>query len=226
MTDILIKYQRIKQGNGFFQDVWNFFKGVRDKFNPDGRKLLEQYGGENIKQIILFRSPLESGLKLFLNWISDFRFTRRAKELAYDDVFHVGLILVLINGTILVLEKTHVPTLRVNNGMSKSTKYLPVNIGQQISLNDFIQRGVKMMGNQYWSYSLNNNCQKFAMAHLNANGINTPELTKFILQNDAELLKSVPNMTQEILNTILNIVTRGDQIIKGTGIPIKIFREV
>ena len=63
----------------------------------------------------------------------------------------------------------------------------------------------RMGTHKFYNYqALSNNCQKFVDEMLNANGLNSSELHKFILQDSSELLGSDPKFRK-----LVNVLTDG-----------------
>ena len=199
----------------FLLNALAYIKGIRSRFSKEGRDLLERNGTQIIKEIYVFRQPLQGAVKFLLNLLTNSGFERQRKRLNYDDIFHVGLVLKLQNGTEVKLEKLHVPNLTKNLGLTKQTQLKKVPLNTSISLNEFISNAVNLIKGDYWKYNTLLNCQHFVLSHLKSNGLLSNDLYNYIYQNPKELLKNLPGLSRTILDALLEEVSRGDVLIRG-----------
>ncbi len=84
------------------------------------------------------------------------------------------------------------------------------------TLNDLITKGEKIGGAKFWTYSTTNNCQAFVRDLLKGSGFLTGELSTYIMQNAAGLLKDSP-LTSKIANTVTNIGASINTLLTGAG---------
>jgi hypothetical protein len=227
-----IKYKTIKlsdgvkaiivvnqKGKGILSNIWSFLtKSDRGRFNQKERDIIDKYGNMIIKSISVFRKPLSSGIKTVLNILSLGKFESMRKTLNYDDVFHVGLILIMSDGTQLILEKNQVPSLRplyredIEGGTNVN---IPIN--KKITLNELLNGGLKVLGSDYWNYSPTNNCQRFALSILKGSNILSSFAEKFIYQDAAQLISTISSVPRTVIEKLLNFATRTDMLIHGSG---------
>ena len=69
---------------------------------PSIQKLLNVIGDDNIKHITLAREPLPKATSFIANLITTGGFERKLKELNYDDVYHLFLVVETPKGKFIV----------------------------------------------------------------------------------------------------------------------------
>jgi hypothetical protein len=94
----------------------------------------------------------------------------------------------------------------------------PVNIAGQPTLNEFIQKTVDKMGKYgFTNYdALDNNCQKFILSLLEANGSLTPALKNFIYQDITGIVQRLPSYVDRISRFATDTAARAQELI-GQG---------
>lgn len=210
-------------GGNLITDAWDrassFISGKpRQRFDTTGRDILAKYGNEEIIKVIICRKPLVKAISSFLNMISFGKFKKKATELGYDQVFHLFMILEMKNGKMLQLEKNQVPQLHDKVSIDQSTTSKVI-YDPKIKLNEFINKGIAMMKDNFWIYSASKwNCQNFIASILQANGILTNDLYKFIMQDAIQLFNTIPSIPKDLINKLLDLANRGDILFHGTSI--------
>ena len=172
---------------------------------PSIQKLLNVIGDDNIKHITLAREPLPKATSFIANLITTGGFERKLKELNYDDVYHLFLVVETPKGKFIVEKNENINIIRFN-GFSKNVETKNVPVSSRLSINIMLEKTKSRMGtHKFYNYqALSNNCQKFVDEMLNANGLNSSELHKFILQDSSELLGSDPKFRK-----LVNVLTDG-----------------
>ena len=205
------KKKKVK-GKGLIKDV---YKKVREYFLPHDlsskfKAKMKQYGNNNIVDITVARSPVQRIVQKLLNFITVGKYDEMRKRLGYDDVYHLYLILTLDNGKRLRLEKNQIIQMTDYSSDKPDKSTMPVSMGKPIKLNDFIDKGIKHMGiKNFVRYSANElNCQNFVNQLLTANGINTPELRKFINQDIEQLLTPLAKDIGQVVTDVAGTVTQ------------------
>lgn len=213
-------------GDGLIDIIKNtadlIFHGVRTQPPPAFRETLNKYGDFTITKITINRAPIESGIATAVNVLSLGKVNKRASELAYDKLYHLSAVLHVQEGTQgtnkvsnLLLEKNAVPVLALT---SNTSTYESKTIVVNVKLNDFINNTVNQMGPiDYITYDASRlNCQNFIMNHLSANGLLTPELENFIMQDAMAILGNDTALIGR-LKSITNLGAIFDQVIHGRG---------
>jgi len=193
---------------------------------PSERKLLQQYGEQEVVSINVHREPIKAvPLDRILNVISFGQFSKLMKKFDYDRLFHLYAELTLSSGVILRIEKNE----RIN--MKKVEKRLTprqmkennaermsVQIDKPISLNLMIENTSKYMDKDFFPYHpVKNNCQRFITSFLKGNGVLTIPLQEFINQRVDELLNILDpsGALERIASTFTNIGSIGNILIEG-----------
>lgn len=224
--------KRKMKGKGIVGDAYKKVKEVygkvRDYILPSDlsskfKNKMTQYGQQKIKSIVVARDPVQSLVQKALNFITLGKWNEMKKKLKYDDVYHLYMILTLENGKRLRLEKNQVVQMSDYSGTPKSSIVVPVN--KDVSLNEFIKKGIDKMGiKNFVRYSADElNCQNFVNSLLTANGLNSPEITKFVVQDVEKLLtplaKDVGQVVTDIAGTVTNLT--GGRMQRNIVLPTK-----
>jgi hypothetical protein len=126
------------------------------------------------------------------------------------------MLIKLESGTILQFDKNHV--IECKRGDWNSTGEKIIVGSDKNSLNDFLQKGVQLIGpTKYFQYdSKTQNCQFFIQWNLKANDLWTPEANKFTMQ-DAESIYKNLGLLEKINKKITDVAAIGDTILNGDG---------
>jgi len=196
-----------QQGDGFFE---------RDPtiLPPDGRKLLEQIGNEEIKSIKIVRTPLSSFTKGFLNVISLGQFDKISKKY-YDEMFHLSL---WINDK-YNLEKNAVIAFNQKNPIEQNSEKKQVSaIPTGLTFQTLIDNTKRRMGKSFGVYSAGqNNCQDFLTNVFKANNIGDESDFKFIKQDTKEIFEQLPQFSKVLGNLATKAGAIFDRLLKGEG---------
>jgi len=192
----------------------------RKELPPDVNKVLEKDGDAIIQNITLFRTPLSKGLTFALNVSSLGEFNKRVEQSPYEDFFHLGM-LINTNKGVFTCEKEAVVKLFKGNKVSsnKKAEYDEVSLnGRVITLNEFIENGIKQAGmKDFIGYSAkNNNCQKYVMYLLDGNELGNQENRVFVKQ-DVNILFEGMDWYRKLTNTITGLGEKIDIIQQGAG---------
>ena len=146
--------RRIKklEGAGFFGDLWNAAKSVgkkvvsvvsnvvsgnaiRNDYPPYVRKLLAEVGNRPIAQMFVRRDPIQSLLNTALNFISRGKWNEVKSKYAYDNLFHLGLEVVVKMSDQddiykrYVIEKNEVINVENAKAFTDKSEVMPVQMG-------------------------------------------------------------------------------------------------
>ncbi|MDR3477576.1 MAG: hypothetical protein P4M14_06050 [Gammaproteobacteria bacterium] len=166
---------------------------VRKGFSPSIRALVEKYKNNKITNIKIYREPIKSIINSILNWVTAGTFQQNLKDLGYDKAFHLFMYVTLDNGVIIRFEKNHIIEFRVEKNHHDKAEVMNVPNVHPMFISDFLNKGIDSVGpEKYFTYdSRSTNCQNFIMVNLKANGLLTPELQKFILQDAESIYKGL-----------------------------------
>ena len=189
------------------QEGEGFFLREPGKFPPKDRELISQVGGEQVKKLTLFKYPIS---------ISKFaKFVGALKNTPYDDLMHLGLV---INDSYLT-EKDAVLTFKRDSVPAKSTETYQVPVTKQLTINELLENTRKRMGDERFSTyrALSWNCQDYLQNMLQANGLSTPESTKFIMQDLTQVAKNIPSISNMLSNVFTGAKAVINRLQEGEG---------
>jgi len=196
--------RRKAKGEGFVNFVSSLITG-RKTLSPKVNKILEKYGNEVIVSANIGRSPVQGIITGIIKIVS---------STPYDKLFHLFIELKLNSGVKLILEKNAVINMDVNKTISNAEIIQVPNIPNTLTVNELLENTKKAMGDKFLPYeSKSNNCQYFIMAVLNSNGLNNPELTKFVKQDTEDIFKN-PTF-KKFADVITDIGGRADVVLQG-----------
>ena len=169
------------------------------------KRIVNNIGIAEITDIEVARVPLSSATKLLLNIVSLGNFQKRFNELPYDKLYHLYLVLTTEHGK-FVLEKNELINMKRFSNYAKDTDRITIkSIPKGLNLNTLLDRTKAKLGGKYSLYSAyDNNCQTFVNAILSSNGLNTPEVKQFVLQDTKHLFKN-DSRFRKIVNTVTDV---------------------
>jgi hypothetical protein len=88
--------------------------------------------------------------------------------------------------------------------------------GMVRAFGEVIERTRKAMGDfKFYQYGSlrHNNCQDFVQAILNANGLNSPEITKFVYQPLDYLISKMPNYVVKFAQGVTDLASKIKQVL-------------
>lgn len=179
----------------YYDYLINFIRPT--SFPRKFRQTLEKYGDYEIFEVMVGRDPISKGVRSLLDFISFGKISKSLKNLHYDDLFHLYLILSLehpVTGHQQIihmrLEKNNVISLKEYAGIPKEFLHVDMH-NKRILLAEFIAKGKAVLGDNFVRYdAVYNNCQVFVNTLLEANGLSTPETQKFIMQDITQVLST------------------------------------
>lgn len=197
--------------------VVDFIKGPREGAPPQIRKLLEKEGNNKITNLTVCRVPIYKAINTFFNIITLGQFDKAKKQLNYDDLYHLFIFIKLDNGKSFRMEKNEV--VRVDETHKTEGTCLVVPVMKDITLLQLFDNGIKQQPKNFWLYDpKNNNCQVFITSLLNGSGLNSPHISKFVLQDAVTLFNKVPGYTHKIAKAITDFASRFDILRHGKGL--------
>ena len=175
-------------------------------------KWLKEVGDERIQSIQVCRNPVTKVIKNLINIVSLGMLKRKMKDKNYDELFHLFLVIRLENGKIYSLEKNQRVTVHTgnkSNDQSDCTSLFALRNYGYPTVREFLNNAEKLKIKGFYQYDgLINNCQKFILDLLNANGI--IKYNNFIKQ-DTNVL--APSYVNAISKGLTNVAGLGDFLI-------------
>jgi len=209
--------QGLVRGAKFVKDV-AISGTVRLNFSPSVRSLFAKHGDEPIVQIKVCRKPIHSMIDKVLNWVSQGVFQQNLKEAGYDKAMHLFMLIKLQSGTIIQVEKNHVVDVFKTPNWSPSDSEIQDVATPSATLNEFLNKARTRVGDEvFFVYdSKSQNCQYFLRNCLQANGIWTESLSKFVMQDSISIYKNL-GLLEKVNKAITDIAGKLDNAIFGAG---------
>lgn len=209
------------QGEGIM-DKFKYIKTVlngRNDYPPKVRGIIEKYGNQEIKSIVIRRNPLQSIMNFALNAVSLGGWNKNMEDKPYDTLFHLSIVLTLNNNTRVVLEKNEVINMDtiIKVAPKTETEDIP-DIQPGLTLNTLLNNAKNRMGSKYFTYSAkDNNCQDFILAVLQANNIGNEEDYSFVKQDTKSLFEGLSTL-RKVSNSITDLGAKINEITTGAGL--------
>jgi hypothetical protein len=179
---------------------------------------LKQHGDEQIKRIIICRSPLATMFMKIGTWLTSGDFDKQKERLAYDEIFHLYM-LVEIDKMTIRIEKNERVEITNKKSLGQDNIYLN-DIPEGLTLNDLFDTTERYIGPEamYRYNPWSTNCQNFVISMLKAFELITPEITAFVMQDANSLVKSefLKNGTKYVtdLAALANYTIKGGKLVK------------
>ena len=192
---------------------------IPQRFNQSARAILQRTGDEQITQITVCRTPVNSTVQLALNAVSLGQFKQRLDNAPYDDIFHLYLVVKTTGGSFVLEKNSTIELNEVSGTFSRpNSECRPIPTRQGLTLKEMLTKTERFMGSKFYTYSANNNnCQTFQLSILRSNQLGTQEDYDFIKQDTRQLFQD-----DSFLKKVSNSVTRTGAVVSqiqiGSGI--------
>lgn len=211
LVEIILEATDAKHGHGL-SALW---KGPRSIASPQLRKWLEEHGDEGIIDLQVTKQPVSSYITRFLDLISLGNFSKKKRELGYNDIEHWGVNVTTNKGSYLI-ERNAVVEARDLKAKAKDMKIVDVNakIPDNLTIRAMIENAADNNPN-FWRYNADsNNCQVLVKDILTKNNIDHND--EATIQDARELVDSVGTM-KPVINKITDAGVTMDRLIHGDG---------
>lgn len=198
-------------------------KKLRLGYSPKVREVLKNYGDWNVTGIVVRREPIHKYINMALNVITMGLWSKATKEMAFDKLYHLSMVVSLSKGdrTInLLIEKNEVINMTTNFSTSDKLSFITVPLGDaSLTLNEMLNKTEELYGRDgFFKYdAFTDNCQKFINTILNANGLNTSNISSFIMADVMSLLQKLPSYTKPFAKITTNIAGLANKLLLGKG---------
>lgn len=188
----------------------------RNNYPPYVRKVLQEVGDKPIKSLSISRAPIRKAITTILNLLTLGELKRSLDQLSYDELFHLRLIAIVEDKTVLI-EKNEVINIEYVKGyIEGETK--KVDFPGTITINQLLEGAKKIQGDNFFKYSAyDNNCQDFVTALLKGSNIGTEQDFNFIKQDTKQLFENYGYM-RKIADTVTNVGAKINEVIYGAGL--------
>jgi len=173
--------------------------------SPRLEHVLRQYEAEEMSDMSVEKAPVSKYIRIALNIVTLGGFNDVMKKMKIDDLVHTSLVFT-VRGKRFRLEKND--TIQMIPYSSRpDTQSSPV-ANPKKSLKEFFDRASKSQGSKFFQYDpVDNNCQVFVVVCLRANGLLTPTLKNFTIQDVRSVFKSFP-LVSRIARGITGLANR------------------
>ena len=157
-----------------------------------------------------------------LSLISAGKFDELKKKYKYDELYHLSL-MCNVGGKLIYVEKNEVINIVPNFTITTHSEIRDVPLGEQkLTINEMLKNTLNKIGNvNFFQYdAFTTNCQRFILDILESNKLNNKELTDFILQPMANIVKELPSFLPKVARKITDVAgiisrLRGDGYTKN-----------
>jgi hypothetical protein len=181
------------------------------------KKILESHGEDIIDSIEIGRTPVPRFLKFLLNVISFGEFGKRFRQSEYNNLYHLFMIIITIEGVHIQLEKNQTISSKLNFKIPDNAELMEVDtIPENITINKFLFNGLLREGREkFFTYSsASNNCQDFILNLLLANHIEG-DILSFVKQDITHLFEGLTRV-RKVTNTVTDVAGIADTVIHET----------
>ena len=201
-------------GNGIFSRKLDFSNKIK--------KILKEYGNENIVSIRVGRRPINKLVEKAFNIISIGKWNELRNQYYYDKLFHLFLIITLQDGTKLSLEKNDIVNMNVNDSRCSESGVDCIELEypqNSITVNDLVKKPLDRIGkNDYFVYDpFKLNCQIFIKSVLETFGLYNSKVNDFVYQDLTNIIKNLPFYVKWTGKAVTDISAFGKKI-SGAGV--------
>lgn len=222
-----------KRGKGILKNIGNAIKShlkssvnvIKDVFFfppnalPGGsQKVFNAHKGDIIKEITIRRAPINSAVSSVLNVLTFGSYKKAMKNLNYDSMFHLSMV-VKTNRAHILVEKNERINISTTIKRESNTEEVDVPVSKSVTLDAFLENARKAMSDRrFFQYNaFENNCQDFLLGLLKANGMASAEVSKFIKQDAEKLVAQMPGYIKKISQFATDAGGKISQITSGQG---------
>ena len=172
------------------------------------KKTMATLGDLPVESAEIVRTPISAVLSKFINLLSAGKFEQASKDAGYDKLFHLQLVLNVVdnngNRKKVAIQKTE--RVQVDGsltGVSAETEYLSISIGnKKFTPNEMLEKTRKRIGDRdFFGYdSFKNNCQNFILNLLKSEGLAGAKETNFLYQDTKAIADKIPALSKKIMN--------------------------
>jgi len=168
--------------------------GINDLFtegyNKKTLKVLQKYGNDIVRRVVLLRSALPAAMEDGINAISSGQWVELKHKYGYDTFYHLA---VFINTEIILEKNAYGINVAPYTPYDHEALKLDVDINNTTSLINMLDKTEGYLQGNYFAYSpFRNNCQNFIYSFLVANKLMTADAAEFLYQPLDELIKELP----------------------------------
>jgi hypothetical protein len=177
------------------------------------KAFLKSHGEEEINSIKVIRVPISKAINLGMDLLTGGAFNKAKSKLSIDNFFHLAIV---VNGK-YIIEKNETTNYR-SYSKAAGEESMDVPLKGSMTIDELIKNGSKGHEKQFWGeYSpLGNNCQAFIKGLLSRNGLNSPSINAFVMQDMESVIKELPSYTSHVGKTITDFASVLNRIIQAS----------
>ena len=205
-------------GDGLIGDFIDKVLPTRQNFPPKVRKIIKDNENKVIKSIVVGRNPVQSLVTKALNFLSLGKLEEEIKNMNYDDLYHLFMLVGLDDGSTFLVEKNSVVNMKKVDPNYSAKQKMDAPVTKTITFGEMINNAVEKVGPSIYLYDAQtNNCQVFISNLLKCSGLMNSELNSFINQDIVQVLSTSPGYTKIIANLATEASAKLDRLINGAG---------
>lgn len=187
----------------------------RNDYSPKVKKILKEFGNEPINHMYILRTPISKVLRFLMNITSLGAFEKKLKEKDFDDLFHLALHIETDKGRV-ALEKNEAISMNKKPKRASNAEMMNVSVPQGLTINKMLEKTKELMKQNFFPYSAkDNNCQRFILSILQANGLANKDNTEFIKQDTNDLFST---HLRKASNSVTDFAGKLDVLLQGGSV--------
>lgn len=199
----------------------------RNDYPPAERSLIAKYGNLPIKQICIYREPLEKSVNTLTNVLSVGQMGQLKKKYGFDEMYHLYMVITVQESpdklVPILIEKNEVINIHEYPNIKPNAQKLELHLSPKFNytFKQFLDNGQRVMGSRYFTYDpFDNNCQVFISSLISANPPleqDNPNANKFILQDVQGLKTELNPVSRQLFRGTTGLAGRMNVLLKGYG---------
>lgn len=185
------------------------------QLNGTSQKVYDEVKDWSITKLMVNRVPVNPWVEKLINVISLGKYKQAKKDLAYDKMFHLSLVMYTDKGTVSIEKNERVNLQKGGTGSGESID-IPFS---GVNIDTFLANAEKAMGKtDFYTYDAwRRNCQDFVLRLLESNNALTSEARDFIKQDALAILARMPPYVSKITRGLTDFGAKLNQLITGRG---------
>lgn len=186
-----------------------------NNLGSQSRSVYERYKNSLVLKVEVMREPVSSLVEKFINFISLGKYNEAKRNLNYDRMFHLYMIVYTDTGTLRIEKNQKVTISEISNISSIKGEKMQTSYKNKLTLEQFLNNGIKSMGEfKFYQYNaFTNNCQDFVFNVLRANGGMNSKLHEFIKQDAVQIVKQLPSWVPKIAQGVTDFRAKLEEFI-------------
>lgn len=193
-------------------------RGPRTSASTRFQAFLDKNEGNPVTKVQLGRKPIVSAVHKALDAISLGRFSKTAKKLNYDKVYHNYLLVTLADGKTYKLEKneTVIEKPAIKSDFENELYNIPTK-DKKLTVKEMITKASEGNESRFYKYRADSdNCQRFTRDVIEKNGLLPDDIKPMEIQDAKTMVGSLPGAAM-IPNAVTDLAAVADRVVHGDG---------